>query len=275
LGGGLKVSGNSTGGFKARYVGIDADTQAFFNRVTAAGGTLSITEQSAITQLVLDLKSANVWTKMKIIYPMVGSSAAACAQNLKSSSFTGSFTGGWSFSSNGILGNATNTYMRTNFVCTTQLTASNWHQSYYSRTNNNIGVDCGVGDVAGYPSSLMQIRNASNQSYFVCGNFSNYGLGPATVTDSTGFFVGSILSNTDRTYYRNSSILISSTASIFNVLYPGEITIGAFNEGGLSPRFFNSKECALYTIGDGLTTSEANNLYTLVQAFQTTLSRQV
>jgi hypothetical protein len=266
---GILASSRPAGG------GTNPAATAFFNRVTAAGGTLTITEQNAVNTMVNSLQAAGIYTKFKIIYPMVGASSAACAQNLISSSFTGSFTGGWSFSSNGILGNATNTYMRTNFVCTTQLTASNWHQSYYSRTNNNIGVDCGVGDVAGYPSSLMQIRNASNQSYFVCGNYSNYGLLPATVTDSTGFFVGSILSNTDRTYYRNSSILISSTASIFNVLYPGEIIIGAFNEGGINPRFFNSKQCAFYTIGDGLTTSEANNLYTSVQAFQTTLSRQV
>lgn len=266
---GIIASSRTAGG------GTNPAATAFFNRVTTAGGTLSLTEQNAVNTMVNSLQAAGIYTKFKIIYPMVGASAAACSQNLISSSFTGAFIGGWSYSSNGVLGNATNTYMRTNFVCTTQMTASNWHQSYYSRTNNNIGIDCGVGDVSGYPSSLMQIRNASNQSYFACGNYSNYGLGPFSVTDSTGFFVGSILSNTDRTYYRNSIVIVINTASIANVLYPGEIIIGAYYENGFNPRFFNSKQCAFYTIGDGLTTSEANTFYSIVQTFQTSLSRQV
>ena len=70
-------------------VSYDADAQAFFTRVTSAGGTLSATEKLATNQLVLDMKSAGIWSSMKAIYPMVGASAAACAQNLKSSSFTG------------------------------------------------------------------------------------------------------------------------------------------------------------------------------------------
>ena len=256
----------------------DPDAQAFVDRVFAAGGSVTSTEANAVNTLTIGLKSAGIWSKMKIIYPMVGSSAAACAQNLKSSSFTSTFNGAWSFNATGVTGNGINTWIRNGFVGSTQLISGNWHQSYYSRTNNTIGADAGAGDVAGYPSSLMQIRAASNNSFFVCGDYSNYGLVATGVTDSTGFFLGSILSNTDRKYYRNLSIIQSNTTLIINVLYPAEIIIGAYNEAGTTipnPRFFNSKECALYTIGDGLTTSEANNLYTLVQAFQTTLSRQV
>lgn len=79
----------------------DADAQAFFNRVSAAGGTLTATEQDAVNTLVFQMKAAGIWTGMKAIYPMVGSSAAACAQNLKSASFTGTFSSGWTFSSTG------------------------------------------------------------------------------------------------------------------------------------------------------------------------------
>lgn len=266
---GILASSRPAGG------GTNPAATAFFNRVTTAGGTLTITEQNAVNTMVNSLQAAGIYTKFKIIYPMVGASAASCSQNLISSSFTGSFIGGWTYSSNGVLGNATNTFIRTNFISLSEMTASNWHQSYYSRTNNTIGIDAGVGDVAGYPSTLMQIRTPSNTSFFVCGNFSNYGLGPFTVTDSTGFFVGSILSNTDRTYYRNSIVLGINTASISNVLYGGEVIIGAYNVNNLTPQYFNSKQCAFYTIGDGLTTSEANTFYSIVQTFQTSLSRQV
>ena len=91
----------------------DADAQAFFDRVSTAGGSLSITEKSAVNQLVLDLKSYSIWTKMKAIYPMVGASAAACAQNLVSSSFTGTFNGGVTYASTGITGNGTSGFMNT------------------------------------------------------------------------------------------------------------------------------------------------------------------
>lgn len=269
---GLLASSIQTGG------GTNPAATAFFNRVTAAGGTLTINEQNAVNTMVNSMQAAGIYTKFKVIYPMVGASAAACSQNLISSSFTGTFNGGWSFNSTGVTGNGTNTWIRNSFVGSTELTAGNWHQSYYSRTNNNVGVDAGSGDVAAYPSSYFQIRTASNLSYFVCGNFSNYGLVATGITDARGLFLGSILSNTNRTYYRNSSIIQTNTTSIINVLYPAEIIIGAYNEAGTSipnPRFFNSKECALYTLGDGLTTSEANQFYTIVQTFQTTLSRQV
>ncbi len=58
---------------------IDPDAAAFFARVTAAGGTLSATEQTAVNTLVVQMKADGIWTAMKAIYPMVGASAAACA----------------------------------------------------------------------------------------------------------------------------------------------------------------------------------------------------
>ena len=86
---GIRVGNTSISG-----AGFDSDAQAYFDRVTTAGGTLTTTEKTAVNQLVINLKANSLWTPMKAIYPMVGSSAAACAQNLKSSSFTGTFSSG-------------------------------------------------------------------------------------------------------------------------------------------------------------------------------------
>ena len=41
---------------------IDVDAQLFFDRVSAAGGTLTNTEKTATNQLVLDLKSTSIWS---------------------------------------------------------------------------------------------------------------------------------------------------------------------------------------------------------------------
>jgi len=113
----------------------DPDAQAFFDRVTTAGGTLSTTEQTAVNTLVLQMKADGIWTKMKAIYPMVGASAAACAQNLKSSSFTGTFNGGWTFASTGVQGNGTNAYMNTGFVSSTEVSLNSHAYGIYVPNN--------------------------------------------------------------------------------------------------------------------------------------------
>ena len=74
------------------YFGTDPDAQAFFDRVTAEGGTLSATEKAAVDKLVKQMKIDGTWTPMKAIYPMVGASSAACSRNLKSDDFNGTFT---------------------------------------------------------------------------------------------------------------------------------------------------------------------------------------
>ena len=115
----------------------DADAQAFFDRVTTEGGTLSNTEKLAVNQLVLDMKDDGIWSKMKAIYPMVGASAASCAQNLKSSSFTGTFTAtGWDFASTGAKPNGNSAYMDTALNPNGFLNIDNFHISYYSRTQS-------------------------------------------------------------------------------------------------------------------------------------------
>jgi len=146
----------SHGIIASQIASFDADAVAFFNRVTTAGGTLSLTEKQAVNQLVLDLKANSLWTSMKAIYPMVGASAAACAQNLKSSSFTGNFNGGWTFASTGITGNGSTGYFDTTFNPNTSITDINSaHLSIYSRTTTGAsGVDIGASPL-GYRNYLF------------------------------------------------------------------------------------------------------------------------
>ena len=45
--------------------------------------------------------------------------------------------------------------------------------------------------------------------------------------------------------------------------------------GGVNPNFFDTKQLAFASIGDGLTAQNMTDLTTAVNAFQTTLGRQV
>ena len=253
--------------------GFDADAQAFFNRVTTAGGTLSVTEKTAVNQLVLDLKSYSIWSKMKAIYPMVGASSAACAQNLKSSSFTGTFNGGWTYASTGVTPNGTSAYMDTGLNMSTNLNQNNTHIMGYSRTNIvNNGVIIGASNSLFSLGCFIAPRLDSTIAYYSIYDTTN-GNTTATISSSSGFILASRLSSTQSIYYQNSSkistnLVNSSTPASFNIY------IGALNKNGSASNYSN-RETAFASIGDGLIDNEASNFYTAVQAFQTTLNRQV
>jgi hypothetical protein len=269
----------SHGLIASQIASFDADAVAFFNRVTTAGGTLSATEKQAVNTLVVDMKAAGIWTPMKAIYPMVGASAAACAQNLKSASFTGTFTSGWTFASTGVTPNGTSSYMDTGLLPSTSLTNNSTTLSYYSRSTSaaNNGVEMGA---AFGSQSIPLIQIVCN--YTGLGtlhdqySYINGRLQVATA-NSYGFFCGSRTSSTSLKGYKNGSLVGTLTTSSSQDVtgINRSLTIGAVNASNVGVSSFSNRECAFSSIGDGLTDTQSSNFYTAVQAFQTTLSRQV
>jgi hypothetical protein len=255
-------------------VSYDDDAQAFFNRVTAAGGTLTSTEKDAVNQLVLDLKANSIWTSMLAIYPMVGASAASCAQNLVSSSYTGTFSGGWTFVSTGITGNGTNTFMNTGLVPSAVVNQNSNHLSFYSRSNVAASNMVALGSY-----SISTISYFHMHPYYT-GNIiynlltSNTAVGP-TNTNSLGFFNGNRTSATNISNFKNGTNLgnvTSPSVSVSPNTY--NVYVGALNEVG-SAILYNNYQCAFASIGAGLSDTQASNFYTNVQTFQTSLSRNV
>jgi hypothetical protein len=251
----------------------DEDVQAFFDRVAAAGGVLSLDEETAISTLVADLKLYGIWSKMKAIYPMVGASAAACRQNLRSSNFTGTFTSGWTFASTGVTPNGTSAYLDT-FLNPSSILSSNVssHMSYYSRTNSNGElIDMGA-DTSISQRIVLHIKYLGNAFY----DQNNVTNGRLTFTmngiDSTGFAIMSRTSSTSQKGYFNNLLKGTNTLSMTSLLPNRNLYIGAYNASTLG---YSNRECAFASIGDGLTDTEASNLYTAVQNFQTLLNRQV
>jgi hypothetical protein len=258
--------------------GFDPDAQAFFDRVTTAGGTLSETEKTATNQLVLDMKSAGIWSSMKAVYPMVGASAAACAQNLKSSSFTGTFSSGWTFASTGATPNGTSAYMDTNLTPSSSLTQNSTHLSYYSRTNiaNQFQFEIGCFNLAtsGNGSSSFGISYASPSNSFRLRVSTATPTTTYTVTNTLGFFVGNRTNATQQKIY-NAGALVDTFSANSDGLSTIQMALAANRISAVALGDYSSKECAFSSIGDGLTDTQASDFYTAVQAFQTTLSRNV
>lgn len=271
---------------KASAIVFDPDATAF---ITATGIT-DTTQKSAINTLVLDFKSYGIWSKMKAIYPMVGGTATTHKFNLKDprdldAAYRLTFFGGGTHSSTGYLPNGTTSYANTYITPSVDLSLNSVHMSYYSRTNT-VGTVTTKTELGVYSSGsalpLLHMRIKSIEGGLnnrAVSHIWSYNTGQAinvpVTYDSTGFFVNTRSSSTSHKFLRNNSLIASITSANDQTTMPTRnLLICAFNENGTIARY-TDRECAFSSIGTGLTDTEMTNSYTAVQAFNTTLLRQI
>ena len=266
------ILGGNTGIYLASLApSIDPDAQAF---ITAASIT-DPTQQSAINQLVVDLKADSLWTKMKAVYPFVGGTASTHKFNLKDprdldAAFRLVFSGGWTHSSNGALPNGTNGYADTKLVPSTTLSVNSKHLSIYSRTNTATGTDCSSNTGTSTPYDNLTIRNTIFFPNEIVFSFNEaYPDSRGTNLDSRGFYISTRTASNAKKLYKNNSTLYTATS--VSSTQPNT----AYRLGSYLNSSYANREYAFFSIGDGLTDTEAANFYTVVQAFNTTLARQV
>lgn len=267
---GLRTRPGLISNYTQGSAGGDADANLFLQATLITDATIT----SAIQQLVIDLKAYNLWTKFKAIYPFVGGTASTHKWNLKDArdldaAFRLVFAGGITHSSTGVLFNGSNAYADTKLIPNTSLTASSGHLSIYSRTNvSENSYDIGV-TTAGTADNMVASRYGSNVFY------ANYGAltyPSYSNLDSRGYFMTNRNTSTNTTGFLNGVRVINTAqtgAVATKVLY-----IGCLNNDG-NPTNYSTRQLSFVTVGDGLTDTEAGDLYTAVQAFQTTLGRQV
>lgn len=250
--------------------GFDADAQAF---ITAASITDS-TQQNAINTLVTDLKSAGIFGSGKILafYPFVGGSASSHKWNLidprdLDAAFRLNFFGTWTHSSNGVQGNGgTNNYIDTYFNPSTQRSLNSQSQGIYIRNNSSsANADLGQITTAGGQEINIYSRYTDNNTYFRAGD----GSGGNANSDSSGFFIGNRISSTESRNRRRGALVVISASSV--AVVSANIILGA----AIATNNNTSRQYASAFIGNGLTDAETLALHNAVQAFQTTLGRQV
>lgn len=250
----------------------DADFLAFNSRVESAGGTLSSGEKSATDKLVKDLKSAGVWSKIKALYPYVGGSLASCAQNLKSSSFAGTFEGIWSIDSTGVTGDRASTYMNTGIIPNSTMDYTSQHYLVYIPTgvDGSSPYECLLGAVDSGSNGINFYLNAEGNAYMTINEFvTTNAFSPQS---GNGSWMVNLLSGT-KTLYRNGSVIDTKSSSPTSYTL-GNIWVGARNSENPNHQW-SGKTISCVSIGDGLTNTEATDLYNAIQTFQTSLSREV
>jgi hypothetical protein len=252
-------------------VTFDTDAQAF---ITAASISDS-TQQTAINTLVTDLKTYNIWTKMKAIYPFVGGTASTHKWNLKDPrdldvAHRLTFFGGVTHSSTGITGNVTNGYVNTNWTQNVSGTLNNQAIGVYVRTNNTYtGIDMGA--------RLFNTSDVSLASYGgspIIGRVNTYSDYVSVSGIPKGFYQVTRVGGSSQTVFLNNTSA-TSTITTSTAILDRPIYLLALNDSLLGDEYNTNRELAFAYISEGLTNTECTNFNTVVNLFQTTLTRNV
>lgn len=259
----------------------DTDAQAFF---TAANITVS-TQKSALNQLVVDLKNASIWIKIKAVYPFAGGDAVKHSYNLKNpGAYQLTFVGTWVHSATGSLPDGTSAYADTHLPPSA---ISGWpnssHMSYYSMSSssNSTQYDMGLGTNSGDELFALNIKRNTGLSSWDANSYPTGRLSASyVVSDTKGLFVGSRTSSTQTDMYRNSTNILTASLGTGNSTFTSgkSIYIGGFNEYSNSAPYnitniyYGTAECSFASIGDGLTATEVAALSQIVQSYRTNLT---
>ena len=249
-------------------------TQPEATAFLTATGITDPTISSAINELVYDLKGAGIWSKMIAIYPYVGGTATTHKYNLidpqdTNGAYRMTFAGGVTHSANGIQGNGSNGVGYTHINIGTDITQNDAFASSYLRTNSVSAADFGG---IGSANGLQLFSRLSGDTVAAkLMNNTNY---TRASTDSSGFWQLSRIVSTE--FYvqqdttRNTAALASASQTSAEF-----IAVMAFGTTETTSAQHSNRQHAYSAFGEGLTTTQMDNHYTIVQNFQTALGRNV
>ena len=248
----------------------------FISVLSANSSPLTGSQVNALNNLYIGLVANGLDTKMLALYPFIGGTANAHKFNLMDArdadaAFRLNFIGGWTHSSNGATPNGTTGYADSFFTPSVNNVANSSHLTYYSRTlvsESKIEIGC-YGSTG---NNFNQIAISFGGTTFCNPNNSGAAAAVSFASNSQGFFLASRTSATDVFGQRN---LAQVTGTAATTRAARKIFLGALNDPALGPFYFSTKQCAFASIGNGLTINEGLIFYRLVQAYQTTLGRQV
>jgi hypothetical protein len=239
----------------------------------AATGETDLTILGALNTLESNLTTYGLTANMKALYPFVGGTAGKHSYNfMNTAQYQITWNGGVTHSSNGVQGNGTNGYGNLNFNMSTQITSVNgWAAGFYS---NNTGSSSGI-DMGADNNTNFYISGKSGIFGTNVGRFQTNASQDFTDTTGTGFYCGVRESSTNVKIYKNNSQLLSNTTANAGAFENLNVTLGALNRNN-TIFLFSSRRYGMSFIYDAsLNGTQEGNLYTAVQAFQTTLARQV
>ena len=248
---------------------IDPDAQAF---ITATG--ISGIEATAIDTLVVDLKAFGLWSLIDAFYPFVGGTSTTCKYNLKDPQDTDAayrmlFNGSWTIDSDGVKPTSKSSSNYGDTIWSPYGIGGNRNDSHhvYRYINEVVNVGCDYGGVA----SPYVIMGTCAQLEWFDGNAS-LSLG-GNVSGTAGFSQGisRTASNLARFYRKLTSGTWTNFGGVTNTATQSSnsMYIGAIN----GANFPEQHRYASASYGQGLTSTQIQDLDDIVTTFNTTLGR--
>jgi hypothetical protein len=210
-------------------------------------------------------------------YPMVGGNSTKHSYNFMNTAlYQLTFTGGWTHATTGALPNGTNAYASTGINASTVLTQNDNHAGFYSRTNATGASRTSIGSYTGAGTNSYGLRLKLTANTADCLNASTTAgqTASAANTNSEGFYLMNKTSSAigGLTLDKNGTQIAANTIAITTNSYPNvNVLIGALR----TTLQFDDKECAGVTIGLGLNATKRGQLEDMVNALNTSLSRNV
>lgn len=262
----------------------DADANAFFT----ATGITDNNIKCAVNQLVLDLKSAGIWSKIVALWPIAGGNATAHAINLKNpSSYPLTFVGGPTHSASGVDYNGSTQYIQTGFVPSTGLSSDNAFYALYNGDDTpNAG---GSGDdfsslLESHTNVVWMATSYTDGSLYAEAYNANSGGGRVSQPystnpqwqDSRGLWTITRTASNDLRWFRNTTQAGSTATGSGGTRPSSQIYVAARHGSGGAASDFSSRETRLICFGnDGLTPTENTAWNTAVQNYQCRMGRKV
>jgi len=250
---------------------LDPDALIFIAAEEAAGATFSLSEIKAINNLFLNLKgqgpnnsTTDFWTTNKVrrYWPLVGASAAPNAIDVRLN--TGVWAGGWTHSSNGAKGNASNTTFDSGLSFSGEAGGDWGHGMYIDDFTSG---EWFGGYIRYAPARISAMRTLfPNGGYYVRSSGVTYVGDTFTGARSTMRIGGDVEVVADSTFI-TSGASADDGDDAFTFLF-GAIRNDAF--GGVG--FVDTRFKSMY-FTYGITRAEAITLQNIDNAFQTALGR--
>lgn len=265
----------------------DIDAIKFITSINLTGSKAAI-----INELVQDLKQQNIWPLLKSCFPFISCDTDVNVAITGRRNTTADLINPWlpttraqSIGTTAVLlptgySNTGTGYIRTWFIPSTQLSTFSHHIAFYSRTNNTQAANlAGLTLNFNVVPRLALVTTATQfQSY---DHAQSPGLA-VTYANTLGLIMASRTSATDIRMYQNGAQLGATYTTAATGNLPSADTAGSglfimgVNGGnnGLTGVATN-KECAFFSVGDGMDSSQALIYYNIVQKYQNALNRAV
>lgn len=267
------------------------DVQNWLNNVSWNGGSASSTTISALNTFCAAMDNAGIRNKFYRLNLFCGNSLQACLVPLytgPASNFAGLQNYGYGSelnfnfissdyvetgASGGLKGNGSTKYLNSGFP-TNSLPEGNRHLAVYEKTKTTNAYDVSIGSEGGWLTNQFQLATGGSATDYVFSYTSLTG----RITDPTSysggaFWVGCNSSTAYGTLYKNGSSVVSGSAAAATPT-SAPLYLFALNRLNAGSDFSDARLSG-YSTGLSMDSTQVTAYYNAIQAFQTSLGRNV